>query len=230
MIPLHDDNPTRRLPWLTFLLIAANAAAFAYEATLSAPALTALITDRGFVPARFFANPLDPAQLVTVITATFLHGGWLHLLGNMLYLWIFGNNIEDRLGALRFAAFYLVCGAAATFAQAFMAPGSTTPMIGASGAIAGVLGAYLLLYPGARVVTLIPIFFYIEVAALPAAFVIGFWFLLQLAQGVGSIGTVAAGGGVAWWAHIGGFVIGLVAIAPAVAADRWRNRNPRRGY
>jgi membrane associated rhomboid family serine protease len=220
MIPLHDDNPTRRFPWLTVLLIAANAAVFGLEATMDAPELTAFVTQWGFVPARYFAAPLDPAQLITILTAMFIHGGWLHVIGNMLYLWIFGNNIEDRLGAIRFLAFYLVCGAAATFAQAFAAPNATVPMIGASGAIAGVLGAYLLLFPGARVITLIPIFFYIEVAALPAAFVIGFWFVLQLAQGVASIGMVA-NGGVAWWAHVGGFAAGVVLALPMVAADRF---------
>lgn len=227
MIPLHDDNPTRRIPWLTILLIAANAAAFAWELSMPPADLSAFLTRWGFVPARFLDSPLDPGEMVTLVTATLLHAGWLHLIGNMLYLWIFGNNVEDRLGPLRFALFYTLCGSAATLVQAMLTPDSVTPMVGASGAIAGVLGAYLLLYPGARVVTVIPIFFYIEVAALPAAFVIGFWFLLQLAQSVASIGVVANEGGVAWWAHVGGFVAGFIAILPAVATDRRMARRAR---
>jgi membrane associated rhomboid family serine protease len=225
MIPLHDDNPTRRIPWLTMLLIAANSVIFAIEASMGTEELNSFLLQWAFVPQRFFASPLSPDQLITFVASLFLHGGWLHLIGNMLFLWIFGNNIEDRLGVVRFGLFYLACGIAATLAQAFASPAASIPMVGASGAIAGVLGAYLLLYPRARVVTVIPIFFYIEVAALPAAFVIGFWFVLQLAQGVGSLGALGTEGGVAWWAHVGGFVAGLIAILPAVVADKWSMRS-----
>lgn len=227
MIPLHDDNPTRHVPWLTVLFMAVNTVVFAMEASMETGELNSFLVKWAFIPVRFFESPMSPDQLKTLVISMFLHGGWLHLIGNMLFLWIFGNNIEDRLGALRFGLFYLVCGVAAALAQAFAAPAASLPMVGASGAIAGVLGAYLMLYPRARVVTVIPIFFYIEVAALPAAFVIGFWFLLQLAQGVGSLGALGTEGGVAWWAHIGGFVAGIVAILPAVVADRWRGRRAR---
>ncbi|MHB9004581.1 MAG: rhomboid family intramembrane serine protease [Coriobacteriia bacterium] len=228
MIPLHDDNPTQRFPWLTVLVIAVNAIVFAMEASMETQELNSFLLKWAFIPQRFFESPLSVDQLKTLVVSMFLHGGWLHLIGNMLFLWIFGNNIEDRLGALRFGLFYLVCGATAALAQAFAAPEASIPMVGASGAIAGVLGAYLMLYPRARVVTVIPIFFYIEVAALPAAFVIGFWFLLQLAQGVGSLGALGTEGGVAWWAHVGGFVAGIIAILPAVVADgRARRRATR---
>jgi membrane associated rhomboid family serine protease len=174
---------------------------------------------------RFFDAPTSAASLLSIVTAMFLHGGWLHLGGNMLYLWIFGNNIEDRLGKLRFIAFYLGCGALASLTQAFIDPESTVPLVGASGAIAGVLGAYLVLYPRARVVTVIPIFFIIELATVPAVFVIGLWFLLQLAQGIGSIGTMT---GVAWWAHVGGFLAGVTAVAPLAATDLLRRVRARR--
>lgn len=138
----------------------------------------------------------------------------------MLYLWIFGNNVEDRLGALRFVGFYLATGIVATLGQVMYAPASTVPLVGASGAIAGVLGAYLVLYPRARVLTLIPIFFILELIAVPAVFVIGIWFLMQLAQGVGSISQQATAGGVAWWAHVGGFLAGVALILPAALEDR----------
>ncbi len=228
MIPIHDDNPTRRFPFLTILFIALNVAAFIFEVTRDPGELRAIIETYGFVPARFFAEPGAPGVIVSLFTAMFLHGGWLHLGGNMLYLWIFGNNIEDRLGRLRFVLFYLGCGVAASLAQAAMDPASTVPLVGASGAIAGVLGAYLVLYPHARVVTIVPVFFIIELATVPAVFVIGLWFLLQVAQGVGSLGMMT---GVAWWAHVGGFIAGALAISPVVFAawvKRVRVRRKRR--
>ncbi|MDZ4177785.1 MAG: rhomboid family intramembrane serine protease [Coriobacteriia bacterium] len=225
MIPIYDDNPTRSFPLLTITFIACNIAAFIFEVTREPGELSALIVTYGFVPARFFAEPLSTGNLFSLLTAMFLHGGWLHLGGNMLYLWIFGNNIEDRLGKLRFVAFYLGCGVLASLAQAFIDPASTVPLVGASGAIAGVLGAYLVLYPRARVVAVIPIFFIIELATIPAVFVIGLWFLLQLAQGIGSIGMMS---GVAWWAHVGGFVAGMLAVAPLAASDLIRRARDRR--
>ncbi|MDZ4178640.1 MAG: rhomboid family intramembrane serine protease [Coriobacteriia bacterium] len=225
MIPLYDDNPTRRFPLLTIAFIVCNVAAFIFEVTRDPAELNALVSTYGFVPARFFDSPTSAASLLSLVTAMFLHGGWLHLGGNMLYLWIFGNNIEDRLGKLRFIAFYLGCGVLASLTQAFIDPESTVPLVGASGAIAGVLGAYLVLYPRARVVTVIPIFFIIELATVPAVFVIGLWFVLQLAQGLGSIGTMT---GVAWWAHVGGFLAGVIAVAPLAAADLVRRVRAKR--
>lgn len=228
MIPLYDDNPTRRFPWVTIAFIAMNVAAFIYELTLTAEGLNELFGTYAFTAAHFFADPTSPAQLMTLATAMFLHGGWLHLLGNMLYLWIFGNNIEDRLGRVRFVLFYLLAGAVASLAQAGFGPESTVPLVGASGAIAGVLGGYVVLFPRARVVTLIPIVFYLELAAIPAGFVIGFWFLVQLAQGVGSITAADAGGGVAWWAHVGGFAFGLITLTPLALRDGLSRRKRRR--
>ncbi|MDP2183470.1 MAG: rhomboid family intramembrane serine protease [Actinomycetota bacterium] len=202
------------------LIIALNAAAFVYEMSLPAKELQVLIDAWALTPARFLDGPWNRVTWLPVLTSMFLHGGWIHLGGNMLYLWIFGNNIEDRLGTLRFVGFYLATGIIATLGQVAYAPASTVPLVGASGAISGVLGAYLVLYPRARVLTLIPVFFILELIAVPAVFVIGVWFLMQLAQGVGSISQQATAAGVAWWAHIGGFLAGAVLILPAAYADR----------
>lgn len=228
MIPIKDENPTRRTPWVTLAIIVINVAAFIYSSTLDAGALEALWLEWAFMPSRFFGDPFSPVQIATVFTAMFLHGGWLHLGGNMLYLWIFGNNIEDRLGHVGFIAFYLASGIVATFAQGFLDPSSTLPMLGASGAVAGVLGAYLLLFPGAAVLTVIPIFIFIEIARVPAYLVIGFWFVLQLFNGIASLGPAAANmGGVAYFAHIGGFVTGFALALPAAIASRKKRRRPR---
>ncbi|HSQ21388.1 MAG TPA: rhomboid family intramembrane serine protease [Coriobacteriia bacterium] len=225
MIPIRDENPTRRLPWLTILLIGANIAVFVYELSLGPDALQAFWTRWAIVPARFLADPFSPAELATIVTAMFMHAGWVHLIGNMLYLWIFGNNIEDRFGPLGFAVFYLASGIAASAAQMLATPASTVPNLGASGAVAGVLGAYLLLYPGASVITIIPIFVFIEVARVPAYLVIGFWFILQLGTGLASLATTAPdAGGVAYFAHVGGFVAGLLMAAPVAIASRTRRR------
>jgi len=218
MIPIHDDNPTHNFPWLTITLIAANLAIFGYEITRTPAELARLIETWAFVPARLSDPATALPAALTILTSAFLHAGWLHVGGNMLYLWIFGNNIEDRLGPIRFAVFYLACAAAAAVAQTFAAPDSTVAMVGASGAIAGILGAYLVLYPRARVVTLVPIFFYVELAALPSAFVIGFWFVLQIAQGLTALGGTMESG-VAWWAHIGGFAAGVLFVAPILVRD-----------
>jgi membrane associated rhomboid family serine protease len=169
------------------------------------------------IPAVLFGERALPPELATipselsVITSMFLHGGWLHLIGNMLYLWIFGNNVEDAMGHVRFVVFYLLCGTAAALTQAVQDPASTVPMIGASGAIGGVLGAYLLLYPRARVLVLIPLGFFMHTLRLPAIAVLGFWFVLQFLQSAMTAGQV---GGVAYWAHIGGFIAGMVLIVP----------------
>jgi membrane associated rhomboid family serine protease len=213
MIPLHDDNPTELRPWLTGSLIAVCVAVFLWQLSLG-PAQERAILALGVIPAVLFdLRQLAPGLALvppeaTLITSMFLHGGWMHIIGNMLYLWIFGNNVEDAMGHLRFIVFYAVCGLAAAFAQALPNPDSTIPMIGASGAISGVLGAYLLLYPHARVLVGIPLGFILHTMTLKAGWVLGFWFLLQ------SINALTAGGspGVAWHAHLGGFVAGLLLV------------------
>lgn len=228
MIPIYDDNPTRRFPWVTVLIIALNCAVFAHELSLDASGLGGLFDRYAFTAARFFDDPTSPLQLRTLVTAAFMHAGWMHLLGNMLYLWIFGNNIEDLLGHVRFALFYLLAGAIGSIAQGALAPDSTVPLVGASGAIAGVLGSYVIAFPRARVITLIPIVFYLELAAIPAVFVIGFWFVIQVAQGVGALASEGAAAGVAWWAHVGGFAFGLLATLPLVLHATVRRRIRRR--
>ena len=217
MIPLRDANPTRRTPSVTLLLILACSAAFLWElsaaATAGDAALEELVTRYGAVPASVSAD-LGAGNLVTpamlgVLTSIFLHGGWLHLLGNMLFLWIFGNNIEDRFGHLPFLAFYAAGGIAAALAQVAIDPSSTVPLIGASGAIAAVLGAYFVFYPGARITSLVFLGFFYQVLNVPAIVVLGYWFVLQLIDGFASLGADTAQGGVAFFAHIGGFVAGM---------------------
>lgn len=227
MIPIRDDNPTRTVPWATIALIAANVAVFVYTLTLPPAQLQSVWTSWSIVPARLLDGLLDPREIATVFTSMFMHAGWVHLTGNLLYLWIFGNNVEDRLGPLRFTIFYLLSGIGAAAAQVVMDPGASIPMLGASGAIAGVLGGYLLLYPGASVVTIIPIFFFIEIARVPAYLVIGFWFVLQLGNGLATIGSGLAQGGTAWFAHIGGFVAGLLLMLPTWFTGRLRSRRQR---
>jgi membrane associated rhomboid family serine protease len=204
MFPIGDDNTARRsVPVVTFVLIALNVAVFFLE--LSAG--DAFIDKWAFVPARFAADPTGQAP--TILTAMFMHGGWLHLGGNMLYLWIFGDNVEDRFGPVKFTIFYLLCGLAATFSQYAANAGSNVPNVGASGAIAGVLGAYLLMFPKARVDVLLGR----QVVAMPAFMVLGFWIVLQLFSGVGAIVETAQTedtGGIAYMAHVGGFGAGLL--------------------
>jgi membrane associated rhomboid family serine protease len=213
LIPLRDDNPRRTVPVVTYLLLALNVLAFLWELSLG-PRLDPALRAIAFVPARFWITGYWIADLLAIVISMFLHGGLMHIGSNMLYLWIFGDNIEDRLGHARYLLFYLLCGFLATYAHAFFSPTSTLPAIGASGAIAGVLGAYLLLYPHARVMTLIPIFFFITLRELPAILILGLWFVLQLFSGVGSLGVQDAQdvGGVAWFAHIGGFLAGMLLI------------------
>ena len=205
MIPLKDDIPSHRLPIVNISLILVNLGIFLYLVFNNM--LDVFIMTHGVVPKNFFADfsPLTQFYLFTI--AIFLHGGWLHVLGNMLYLWIFGDNVEDRMGHLRFLIFYLICGYTATLAHVFIEPLSTMPMVGASGAIAGVLGAYLVLFPRAKVLTLIPIFFFITFIRIPAVLFLGFWFVLQIFNGM-----VSGSAGVAWWAHIGGFIIGMILV------------------
>lgn len=212
MIPLHDDNPTTITPVLTIGLIAACVLVFFWQLSLG-PRQEYAIYALGVTPAVLFGHLQLPeavalvAPTATVFTSMFLHGGWMHLIGNMLYLWIFGNNIEDAMGHARFIVFYALCGVAAALAQALPDPHSQIPMIGASGAISGVLGAYLLLFPHARVLVAIPIGFYLHTTRIKAGWVLGFWFVLQLVNTAASAGQ--EGGGVAWGAHLGGFVAGM---------------------
>jgi membrane associated rhomboid family serine protease len=208
-IPLRDENPTSRFPLVTLALIAVNAAVFLFQAAVP-EGLELAAVRFGAVPyaiTHFRSLPEAAAfpPLLTLLTSIFVHGSLFHLLGNMLYLWIFGNNIEDRLGPVRFALFYVICGVAAAAAHVLFHPGSRLPLIGASGAIAGVLGAYWMLFPRAKVKVFIFLIFYIDVVAVPAGIVLGLWFLLQLLN-------VGMGGGVAWFAHVGGFVAGLLLI------------------
>jgi membrane associated rhomboid family serine protease len=202
MFPIGDDNSTRRsTPYVTYVLIAINVLVFLLELQNGQD----FIREWAFVPVRFGADPA--ANVPTLFSAMFMHGGWLHLGGNMLYLWIFGDNVEDRFGHLKYLLFYLSAGLAATFAQYFFLPESNVPNVGASGAIAGVLGAYILMFPHRRVNVLLGR----SVVAMPAIVVLGFWIVLQLISGVGSIGTTDANmGGVAYMAHIGGFVAGFL--------------------
>ena len=201
MLPIGDDDSSRRtVPIVTLALIALNVLFFFVELSGGDP----FVKQWAFVPSRFLANPA--ADLPTLFTSMFMHGGWLHLGGNMLYLWIFGDNVEDRFGHGLFLVFYILCGLAATFAQMMFSAGSSVPNLGASGAIAGVLGSYILLFPQGRVRVLQGQ----QVVQMPALMVIGFWIVIQLFSGIGSISSAAQSGGVAYMAHIGGFFAGLL--------------------
>ncbi|RRQ20967.1 rhomboid family intramembrane serine protease [Thiohalobacter thiocyanaticus] len=214
MFPLKDDNPAELPPIITVALIAACVLVFFWQLSLG-QAQQAAVFAFGTVPAVLFGLAELPPELqlipaeLTLFTSMFMHGGWMHIIGNMLYLWIFGNNVEDAMGHVRFIVFYLVCGLVAVLAHALPGPESTVPMIGASGAISGVLGAYLLLYPHARVLVAIPFGFIIQTFYLPAVAVLGLWFVIQL---LSSATTAGEGGGVAWGAHIGGFVAGMLLV------------------
>ncbi len=223
MIPLRDANPIRRAPVVTLAIIAGCAAAFAAELVVLAQgggvALEALFEARGSVPSDLVAaigrGELAAEPVLDLFTSMFLHGGWLHLLGNLLFLWIFGGRVEDRMGRVRFLLVYLAGGVAAGAAQVLSDPASAIPMIGASGAISAVLGAYLVLFPGARIQSLVFLGFFYQLVAAPAVIVLGFWFLLQVVDGIGSLGaTSTIDGGVAFFAHIGGFVAGALLALP----------------
>jgi membrane associated rhomboid family serine protease len=226
MIPLRDDNPVRSRPVVTVVLIVLCTLMFLWQTTLPARAAQQAVYLLGFIPALLFGNAtLEGGQWLppsaTIFTAMFLHGGWMHLLGNMLYLWIFGDNIEDRLGSLRFIPFYLACGAVAALGQGFMDPQSEVPMIGASGAISGVLGAYLVLYPRAKVLVLLPLLIIFYTVRVPAIVVLGLWFAGQLLSSL--VASSGSSGGVAFAAHVGGFAAGVVLIR-FFARDRRRRR------
>jgi membrane associated rhomboid family serine protease len=213
MLPLTDHLPARRTPVINYLIIAANVLMFLWELSLG-PNVQQALYEVAFVPRRFWIPGYLLPNIITIFVSMFLHGGFLHIASNMLYLWIFGDNIEDRLGHGRYLLFYFLCGFGATLTHAFFNAASNVPAIGASGAIAGVLGAYLVLYPKQRVTTLIPIVVFVIIREIPAVFLLGFWFVLQLFAGVGSLGVSEAEvtGGVAYFAHIGGFILGMILI------------------
>jgi len=220
MIPIADANPTRRVPLMNWTLIALNIAVFLYEVSLPVGQLDQLIATWGMTSSRILpalANPVQAPIAVweTLITSQFLHAGWAHILGNMLFLWVFGDNIEDVLGHIAYLVFYLLSGIAAGIAQAVVLGASSIPSIGASGAIAGVLGAYLLLYPWTRISILIPLFIIFWTFDIPAVFVIGWWFIQQFLYGIAAL-TETAASGIAFWAHVGGFVTGMTLILPFI--------------
>jgi rhomboid family protein len=215
MFPLSDVIPSRTTPVVTVGLIVVNVVVFLYEQALPEARLTEFVASYALIPAWF--------SVPALFTSQFLHGGWMHIISNMLYLWIFGDNVEDRLGHGRFVVFYLGCGAAAAVLQVLFDPFSNVPMVGASGAIAGVMGAYFVLYPHSRVLTAVFLIVFFDIVEIPAVFFLGLWFLLQLLSGVGSLAVgTAAGGGIAFWAHIGGFIAGaLIGLVLRSRDKRW---------
>jgi membrane associated rhomboid family serine protease len=206
MIPLRDTIRSRHFPIMTWLLVGVNTVVFLFQINLNPAALTQLVDNFAIIPARWANDSLW--FIVTLFTSLFMHGGWFHFLSNMWTLFIFGDNVEDRMGPRGYLSFYLLSGLAAGLLQTFTQPFSMIPVIGASGAIAGVLGAYLLLFPRSKIVTLVPIIFIFTTVNIPAGFYLGFWFFLQLFSGLSTIG--ASMGGVAWWAHVGGFLFGFI--------------------
>jgi membrane associated rhomboid family serine protease len=219
MLPLRDSNRSHNTPIVTWVIIAANILVFLYELTLSQNDLQLFTQSFALIPARFETEPLYFA--ITLFSSMFMHAGWFHLLSNMWILFIFGDNIEDRMGPVQFLIFYVISGLAAGLLQVIVSPGSQIPIVGASGAIAGVLGGYIFLYPNAKVDTLVTLGYFIRVIEVSAVFFLGIWFVTQLFSGIASIG--ATGGGVAWWAHIGGFLMGFAICALLV------RRGPSRG-
>jgi membrane associated rhomboid family serine protease len=215
VIPLKDLTPRRSFPVITLLLIVVNFLIFFYQLSLPPKAGEALVMTNGLVPVRIQyaligAHHVTFAQaLVPLFTCMFLHGGWMHIIGNMWFLWIFGGNVEDRFGAFPYLLFYIVCGLGSGISQVMFSWGSKIPSIGASGAISGVLGAYIVFFPGSRILTLVPLFIIFFLARIPAVIFIGLWFIVQFLSGLGSLNAVSTGG-VAWWAHVGGFAIGAV--------------------
>jgi membrane associated rhomboid family serine protease len=230
VIPLRDAQPPRRRPALTFAAVVACAAVYGLELVVMAlggdSAIEDLFARFGVIPSAtsdaLAAGAVDPTVVLSFVTYAFLHAGWLHLAGNLLYLWIFGNNVEDRLGRVGFAAFWIAGGAVAALAHVAVDPRSDLPLVGASGAVSAILGAYLVLYPGARVVSLVFLGFFYQLAQVPAIVLLVFWFALQLLDGVLSLGADSAAGGVAFFAHIGGFAFGLAVGGGLRLVDRLR--------
>ena len=216
MFPLKDTIPSRTFPIITLSIIVINSIIFIYELYLGSD-VDHLVSSLGVTPVLYTqAWQENPWQLISgivpLLSSLFLHGGWLHVISNMWYLWIFGDNVEDRTGHFRFLLFYLFCGILATFSHIILNPISDIPTIGASGAIAGVMGAYFILYPRSRIVTLFFLLIFVQIVEIPALYFLGFWIILQVISGTLSTGLTAASGGVAWWAHIGGFLAGLIFI------------------
>jgi membrane associated rhomboid family serine protease len=221
MFPVSDVIPSRTTPYVTIGLIALNALAFLYEFRMTPGELQTLVDAWGVVPA--------DVSWTSLVTSQFLHAGWVHLLGNMLYLWIFGDNVEDRLGHSGFLVFYLACGALAALGHVQAQPGSDVPLIGASGAVAGVMGAYFVLYPRSRVLTAVVLVVYLDLVEIPAIYFLGIWFLMQVFSGVGSIGADIADGAVAFWAHAAGFAAGAAVggvIRLRRGTHRWHDPKP----
>jgi membrane associated rhomboid family serine protease len=216
MFPLRDTIPSQTFPFVTLSLILINLLIFLYEVSLGAQ-LNSFIYTFGVIPLNYTTTLLtDPIKIIPFIpplfTSIFLHGGWMHVISNMWYLWIFGDNIEDKTGHFRFLIFYLSCGILATIAHIFINPTSEIPTIGASGAIAGVMGAYILLFPRSKITTLIFLFIFIQIVEIRAIFFLGFWIVIQVISGMFSVGLTGQSGGVAWWAHIGGFLSGVLLV------------------
>jgi hypothetical protein len=229
MIPLRDINRSETLPLVNYLIIATNVVVFFVQLS-QGPGLERFILNYGLVPARYTVPEIGrhfstSQQVISFFTFMFLHGGFFHLLLNMWSLFIFGDNVEDRLGHMRYFLFYILCGIASGISHMVINWNSTTPTIGASGAISGVMGAYFVLYPRARVLTLIPLFFFFHLVEIPAFYFLGFWFLIQFINAAMTGGT---GGGVAWWAHIGGFIFGIILIFPFLLIPTRRKRRVRR--
>jgi membrane associated rhomboid family serine protease len=211
MFPLRDTNPSTRRAIIVVGLVLANAAVFLFELVLPPAGLESLFREFGVVPVRLTEpDNWSGSAWRSLLTYMFLHGGWLHVIGNLWILWIFGDNVEDRMGHVRFLLFYLITGVAAALTQTILTPGSQIPSVGASGAIAGVMGAYLVMFPRARVLTLVPILFYPVFLELPAVIFLGLWFVLQLFSGTLSLGSRGEAAGIAFWAHVGGFIAGVV--------------------
>ncbi|MFM7470689.1 MAG: rhomboid family intramembrane serine protease [Nodosilinea sp. LVE1205-7] len=213
MVPLRDENPIRSTPTITYGIIGLNIAIFLFQRALTPKGLDIFLDTWAIVPVELTSSfqgilKSPQSEWITLISSQFLHGGWLHLGGNMLYLWVFGNNIEDQLGHFKFLVFYLTCGVIAGLTQWFFDPLATVPTLGASGAIAGVMGAYILRFPRAHIVTLIPILFFFTTVRIPAVFFLGFWFLQQALFSLFTLNTAASG--IAYWAHSGGFLAGIV--------------------
>lgn len=217
MLPLSDDNRGRRRPpVVTWTFIAINVVLFLYEQVLSTPDLARLFNEYGVIPSEISAG----GGLLALITSMFLHGGWLHVIGNMLFLWVFGDNVEDVMGHVRYLTFYVITGVSASLVQVFVNPDSMVPLIGASGAISGVLAAYIVCFPRGKILTLVTLGIFITSVLLPAWIMIGYWIVLQVVQGSLSLGVDAEAGGVAFFAHIGGFAIGLALVVPFRKHDR----------
>ena len=217
MIPLRDTQPSRTTPIVTVGIIVVNVLVFLYQVSLDRFSVNHLIAEYGVIPDRLHA--------LSLLTSMFLHGGWMHVIGNMWFLWIYGDNVEDVLGHAKYLLFYLLAGVAAALLQVALSSDSRVPMIGASGAIAGVMGAYLIKFPRARILTLIPVFVFFTTVEIPAVFMLLYWFVIQFFSGVGSIGySHLSQGGVAWFAHIGGFVAGMILILLMGTRDPYAGR------